>query len=864
VDISGRLGEKEGVNWKPCGVIAALWFGLVEPGADWPMLRGNAEHDGLVAGELAAHYRLVYARHFPGERLGTAMEPIVAHGSVYVGTHSGRLYALDASTGEGRWCFEAQGAFLQSPAVVGEIVVAASVDGRLYGLDGRSGEMRWSRELGHGGCAASPLVFEGTVLIGTRAGNFVAVDGLKGGIKWQRDWGVPVRQTAAAANGRVFVTAEDLRVRCLAVDTGELWWVSEPLAGQSARDYYPVVARREGGSVVMVRTNPVRGMDRQIARDRQVLARNAGVDDSDWRKLDAWVKSDAARGGPELWEREQLVIERYLEEDREGRTFYVLETETGREAMRVPMLWAAGCQGVGTPPARMADGGWLVFHRTAYGNWNLGVAPLVALGRLDLGRNRIDPLFHRDGAQPPWNTFWGTADESQNFTVAGQKVLIVHQGTLSGFDLRDQRLFAIWGERDTFGGFRGLSWARNEWHGPGRGGVAVDGDRLYWLTGSRLLCLAAGSHDERAQTDTAIEVRTVRKAETVAELQATELRRRLAGAVRELLGSSWAPLYVEPGLGGREIFFEDSGDVFQALAWAYPHLSATEDQDSVRSFLAREWQARPPFTDEGRRACEGGEPREWFRVPVELRENLDSKYHAFGNLGAIEWYADRCGEWDRVEAEWRRLKETFEQFRGTGWKLDGQRGHLYANRYLASLEVMARMARRMGDLETAGIAERWATETAEELLAWWRRVAAEVGPKTFQGVSELDAFIGKGEALSFRVRPHRHKVALFGDLTFGIGRMVRSREPESVAIVLEAFRRNYPTWHLAGEERQVHFGENVLDPPDLALSGFKAEAWVGLAGKRLGGWVDLPFCRADLGHIEKLAIALEEVEPLLR
>lgn len=88
------------------------------------------------------------------------------------------------------------------------------------------------------------------------------------------------------------------------MDSGELLWTSEPLSGQSARDYYPVVARHEGQTYVILRTNPLLGMDRQIARDRQVLARNAGIDDSDWRNVDAWTTrmgSDAVgAAGPRL------------------------------------------------------------------------------------------------------------------------------------------------------------------------------------------------------------------------------------------------------------------------------------------------------------------------------------------------------------------------------------------------------------------------------------------------------------------------------------------------------------------------------------------------------------------------------------
>ncbi|HOA62859.1 MAG TPA: hypothetical protein PLY00_17100 [Verrucomicrobiota bacterium] len=51
----------------------------------------------------------------------------------------------------------------------------------------------------------------------------------------------------------------------------------------------------------------------------------------------------------------------------------------------------------------------------------------------------------------------------------------------------------------------------------------------------------------------------------------------------------------------------------------------------------------------------------------------------------------------------------------------------------------------------------------------------------------------------------------------------------------------YAAWPLVGEERQVHFGENFIDPPDLAMDGFRALAWLREAGgEELGCRVDLP------------------------
>src|SRR5689334_20095604 len=107
------------MNALPLRLAAALAAGclLAAPARpDWPQLRGGAAHGGSVYAELKPPFRLLWARHFAGERLGTAMEPVVAGGRLFVATHSGSVYALDARTGAPRWRFRCGGPVLQSPA----------------------------------------------------------------------------------------------------------------------------------------------------------------------------------------------------------------------------------------------------------------------------------------------------------------------------------------------------------------------------------------------------------------------------------------------------------------------------------------------------------------------------------------------------------------------------------------------------------------------------------------------------------------------------------------------------------------------------------------------------------------------------
>ena len=846
--------------------LAFVMLSALTAAADWPQLRGNAQRTAFTPDPIPIPLHLQWTVSFEGERIGTAVEPIVAGGRVFVATHAGHLYAVDLVSGRPLWRFTAPGPLLHSPAAESNrvILAAAGTGAGVYALDASSGKLLWTAaaETNGSGFAAAPLVGNGRIFIGSRDGRFYCLDLATGTIRWRIQLPAPIRQPAAWDGTRVIVTAEDLVARAFLAEgpeAGRLVW-QQPLQGQSARDYPPVIVPSKDGRLrVVIRTSPAVNFADRINEDRALLTRQAGIDASSWEKLDAWLKSNAARGDPELWAAEQTVVQAWLETNTAAQTCFVLDAETGALQPPPPVLWTGGCQGVGNPPALTWDGRLLVMYRSAYGNWNLGVAPLVALGLLDLEQNRIEPLFHEHGRQPPWNTFWGTADEAQSFTLAGPVALLVHQATLSAFDLRTRRLVHLHGTRDSYGGFpRNPPWARNEWHGPARSGVAIVQGRVLWITGSRLLCLSTN------RPATVPKERIVRADELSGDrapkVPPPNLRSHLRAAVAEVLDRHWSPLAVEPGLARRELFFTHSAELFTALGWAYPHLAGDPLQARLRERLAQEWEQHPPFSGAGAYPLATGARREFHPVPMGLhgRPGEERPPHPFGHLPAVWLYASRLGESNRVRAAWPQLRAVFEQWTQSGWRLDAQRGDLHANRYLGALLALQQLAELAGDADTAAVARRHFEPLGRELVQWWRRTAREGTLTSFEGVGELDRFIGNGDALSFRVWPHRHKVALFRDLTPELAEWIHREVPDAVATVWQTFARLYKTWWLVGEERQVHFGENVFDPPDLPLAAFQALAWLrGADADELARYVDRPFARADLYHVTKLALALE-------
>jgi outer membrane protein assembly factor BamB len=92
----------------------------------------------------------------------------VADGTVYAGCEDGRLYAVDAATGEPSWRFWAWGAVESRPAVTDAAVYVGADDAMVYALDRTTGDRHWEAAT-DGRVRAGPAVVDGTVLALGRA-----------------------------------------------------------------------------------------------------------------------------------------------------------------------------------------------------------------------------------------------------------------------------------------------------------------------------------------------------------------------------------------------------------------------------------------------------------------------------------------------------------------------------------------------------------------------------------------------------------------------------------------------------------------------------------------------------------------------
>ncbi|HEX8913002.1 MAG TPA: PQQ-binding-like beta-propeller repeat protein [Humisphaera sp.] len=861
-----------------CLALTMLFAAAPTARAEWHTLAGGNDRRNQCSAGLTLPAGVAWATALDGERIGTAVEPIVAGERVFVPTHAGAVWALDTETGRPVWRFKAAGPVLHSPAFDAGAVFVADAAGCLHAVDARTGTVRWTRAFTGDSFAASPVVYAGKdkvrfVAVGSVGGTAYGVDAETGAVRWRAPLGAPVRQTMAEAAGNLYVTDEAMRVNRVDGSSGRVWWSSEPVVGQSARDYYPVIGWRvDNTRVVAVRTSPRQQFSRRINADLRALCAAAGIDGSDWKAVAAWTKNRDNLGTHERWEAERQAVLNLLGTDPAAATLHLFDAGSGQPVLDAtgkpavpPVLWAGGCQGVPAPPAVLSGAAdrFLLEFRTAYGNWSHGVAPLVGLGVYGVGPNALTRLNHSNGTpDAPWNTFWGTADEAKHLQALGASgsAIITHQGTLTLFD-GARALAPIQGDRDTFGGYKqGLPWARNEWHGPARGGAAVDGNSLYWISGSRIFRVVCNG-EKRPLPKTVVHPPAAAPLATAANVDpvpVAAVKATLDGQVRELMANVWAPFACVPGLAGTERAAAQSGEVVEALAEAYPHLPP-DRQPEAAAHVAKVFGAYPPLTEHMTIDPAQGERREDAAVdPEALKPRPDEpRLHPFGNVYAVKRWADRAGDAKLLAQQWPLARRAFESFAKSNWKLDPAKGDLYANRYAASLIAYAEWAAANKD-PSAEVAKKLADATTAALAAWWKRAAAEQRAMAgVEGVAQLDGFIGKGGGVFLRLVPHRHKLALFKDLTPAVLAAVRKLEPDAPKQAWDAFVAVAPTWYLVGGERQVHSGENLYDPPDFALDAFRAAKLIGGPKAMLPTYADRPWGRADIYFIHKAAMAAE-------
>ena len=142
---------------------------------NWSQFRNTPSLTGVASSTLPASLRLLWTFDATAAVESSAA---VADETVFVGSASGELLALDLATGKPKWRYRAASSDIgigeSSPAVAGGTVYVGDLTGVLHAVDTATGKARWTFKTG-AEIKSSPVVAGDRVLIGSYDGHLYAV-----------------------------------------------------------------------------------------------------------------------------------------------------------------------------------------------------------------------------------------------------------------------------------------------------------------------------------------------------------------------------------------------------------------------------------------------------------------------------------------------------------------------------------------------------------------------------------------------------------------------------------------------------------------------------------------------------------------
>jgi outer membrane protein assembly factor BamB len=196
----------------------------------WKMFRGSSMRTGVSASNISRKPSLLWVT----EVGPVVSSPLFEEGMVYVSSITGRIFALNLSKKEIKWCLNVGSPIVSTPLLHNQILLVATYDswvkgtafaGKnfLFGIDRENGKEIWKFET-LGNVFSSPCIVDDTItIIGSLSNAVFALQGNSGDLLWKFETGGQVWSSPSYNGSKIFIGSDDGFLYCLDQD-GKLLW----------------------------------------------------------------------------------------------------------------------------------------------------------------------------------------------------------------------------------------------------------------------------------------------------------------------------------------------------------------------------------------------------------------------------------------------------------------------------------------------------------------------------------------------------------------------------------------------------------------------------------------------------------------
>ncbi|HLK61567.1 MAG TPA: PQQ-binding-like beta-propeller repeat protein [Chthonomonadaceae bacterium] len=252
-----RLTTSNNVTYED-ELIFEVDHGLSQPTRKWaidlndaiqssPLLAGDTLYVSSLDGHVYALDKERGRRRWSFPTKGQFLaSPVIADGVLYIGSTDHNLYALDPASGRPRWHFDTGSPVLASAAEANGVVCVGG-NGKIFGLDAATGNMKWTQPAGS--FFQSRAATDGEAFyLGGWDNTLYALDVQTGAPRWKAHMGrsfyiSPAVASPFVTNDRVYVCTDDNVLHAVNKRTGHDDWTASAPKGDDVFGYSsPVVS----------------------------------------------------------------------------------------------------------------------------------------------------------------------------------------------------------------------------------------------------------------------------------------------------------------------------------------------------------------------------------------------------------------------------------------------------------------------------------------------------------------------------------------------------------------------------------------------------------------------------------------------